>query len=332
MRKELVQLLRCPETRQPLSLEIERELHGRVFTGSLVSSDGRRCYPVEDYIPRFVAKQNYADNFGIQWNAFRRTQLDSFSGHSISSDRFWKASGWEPASMTGRWVLDVGCGAGRFAEIALEAGAKVVALDYSSAVDACYENLKHHPNLYVVQGDVYALPFAEEAFSFVYSLGVLQHTPDVAGAFSALPVVLAKGGCICVDFYERTWRRILLPKYWLRHLTKRMQKERLLSIVTKLAPSLFCLSRMLGNVPLLGIGLKRLVPVVNYVGILPLNDSQHREWSLLDTFDWYSPRYDNPQTESTVRRWLLDAGLDEIEILRVGHLVGRGTKSYDTGD
>ena len=41
------------------------------------------------------------------------------------------------------------CGvcAGRFAEVALEAGGKVVALDYSSAVDACDANLKHHPNL-----------------------------------------------------------------------------------------------------------------------------------------------------------------------------------------
>ena len=83
-------------------------------------------------------------------------------------------------------VLDVGCGAGRFAEIALRTGAKVVALDYSTAVDACYANLGHHENLEVVQGDVYALPFVGRSFPFVYSLGVLQHTPDVRTAFAAL--------------------------------------------------------------------------------------------------------------------------------------------------
>ena len=37
-----------------------------------------------------------------------------------------------------------------FAEIALSSGANVVALDYSSAVNACYLNLKEHPNLHVV--------------------------------------------------------------------------------------------------------------------------------------------------------------------------------------
>jgi len=69
-----------------------------------------------------------------------------------------------------------------------------VALDYSSAVDACYANLKHHPNLHIVQGDIYALPFEPGNFQFVYSLGVLQHTPNVAAAFAALPPMLKGGG------------------------------------------------------------------------------------------------------------------------------------------
>ena len=130
----------------------------------------------------------------MQWNHFARTQLDSHSGHPISANRFWKATGWHATEMKDAWVLDVGCGSGRFAEVALNAGAHVVALDYSSAVDACYTNLENHPNLYVVQGDIYALPFVPESFDYVYSLGVLQHTPDVGSAFAALPRMLAGGG------------------------------------------------------------------------------------------------------------------------------------------
>ena len=45
-------------------------------------------------------------------------------------------------------ILDIGCGAGRFAQIALDSGANVVALDYSNSVDACYTNLLKHANLY----------------------------------------------------------------------------------------------------------------------------------------------------------------------------------------
>ena len=67
------------------------------------------------------------------------------------------------------------------------------------------------------------------------------------------------------------------------------------------------------------------MPVANYVGSLPLDDRQQLEWSLLDTVDWLSPEFDNPQTAATVREWLRRAGLERIEVLKAGHLVGRAT-------
>ncbi len=83
---------------------------------------------------------------------------------------------------------------------------------------------------------------------------------------------------------------------------------------------------MLGRIPVVGKLIKRAIPVANYDGILPLTENQLREWALLDTFDWLSPAYDNPQTAATVRRWFEDAGLTEIEVGHWGHLVGRGIK------
>ena len=328
MHTELIEILRCPQTGQRLALEQPEYREGHIHSGWLVSEDGQYRYPIREFIPRFVPESNYADNFGMQWNKFRQTQLDSYSGHPISANRFWNATGWRPEDIAGQWVLDAGCGAGRFAQVALQAGAKVIALDYSSAADACYANLKHHPNLHVVQGDIYALPFPKEFFPFVYSLGVLQHTPDVARAFAALPPMAMAGGRLCVDFYQNSWKSKLLPKYWLRPMTKRMPKVRLFAILESLVPKLLPLSRLLSRVPVLGGGLKRLVPVANHVGILPLSERQHLEWSLLDTFDWLSPEFDNPQTAATVRRWLEDAGLERVEVLKAGHLVGRGKMSY----
>ena len=194
MHTELLEILRCPQTGRRLVLEQPEYRGERIHSGWLVSEGGEHRYAIRDFIPRFVPASNYADNFGMQWNTFCRTQLDSYSGHPISANRLWKATGWHPEDIAGQWVLDAGCGAGRFAGVALQAGAKVIALDYSSAVDACYANLKHHPNLHVVQGDIYALPFVRDFFPFVYSLGVLQHTPDVAKAFAALPPMVARGG------------------------------------------------------------------------------------------------------------------------------------------
>lgn len=328
MKHELIQHLRCPQTGKRLDWEgaTGAANDSELLEGWLVTEDGHNRYPVRSGIPRFVPESNYADNFGMQWNHFAKTQLDSHSGHSISADRFWEATGWNPAEMNGKWVLDVGCGSGRFAEVALGSGAQVVALDYSSAVDACYTNLQHHPNLHVIQGDIYSLPFAPNSFSFVYSLGVLQHTPDVAKAFASLPPIVRGGGRLCVDYYEKSFKSLLLPKYWLRPFTKGMSKRKLFSLLEVIVPILLPISRALGRIPAVGKLLKRAIPVANYEGMLPLTEKQLREWALLDTFDWLSPAYDNPQTNKSARLYMEQARMEEVEVLKAGHLVARGRK------
>jgi len=267
-----------------------------------------------------VPESNYADNFGMQWNHFRQTQLDSYSGHPISAERFWQATGWKPEELKDKWVLDAGCGAGRFAEVVLLAGANVVALDYSSAVDACYANLKHHPNLHVVQGDIYELPFIPENFPFVYSLGVLQHTPDVAKAFAALPPMVKSGGLLCADFYWKRFRTMMHAKYLFRPMTKRLAKPKLFKILQRWMPGLLATSQIIGR------GLKRIIPVADYAGRYPLSTQQLEERALLDTFDMLAPTYDCPQIVITVKKWFEKSGLVEIETGHWGHLVGRGRK------
>ncbi|MFN9152611.1 MAG: class I SAM-dependent methyltransferase, partial [bacterium] len=173
----------CPATGDPLAFE-QDGVPGQ--PALLVSPSGRR-YPVKDGVARFVPDDVYASNFGMQWNTFSRTQLDRYNGTTISRDRFRLVTGWSLEDLAGKRVLDAGCGAGRFAQIALDAGAEVVAVDLSSAVDACQANLGPHPRLTVVQASIYDLPFSPGSFDFVYSIGVLQHTPDVERAVKALP-------------------------------------------------------------------------------------------------------------------------------------------------
>lgn len=221
MKNELLELLRCPKTGKRLYLTDEFFRDQRLISGRLQTDDNLHSYQIKNSIPRFVDGDNYASNFGMQWNRFRKTQLDSNSGHSISEDRFYSATGWSPNDLRGKLVLDVGCGAGRFAEIALNAGANVIALDYSSSVDACLLNLADRQNLMIVQGDIYSLPFPKESFDYVYSLGVLQHTPDVKRAFMALPPFVKKGGKLCVDFYWLRFITVMHSKYFLESLPKK---------------------------------------------------------------------------------------------------------------
>jgi hypothetical protein len=75
-----------------LTLEADGKNSQLIDVGWLVSEDGQHRYPIRSGIPRFVPESNYADNFGVQWNHFRQTQLDSHSGLPISSGRFWLAT------------------------------------------------------------------------------------------------------------------------------------------------------------------------------------------------------------------------------------------------
>jgi len=326
MHRNLLTHLCCPKCQGDLILGEGDSRGESIETGTLQCGRCTGRYPILRHVPRFVPESNYADNFGLQWNKFRRTQLDSNSGHPISEERFVQSTGWSPSLLKGKLVLDVGCGAGRFAEIALSFGARLVALDYSSAVDACWENHGASPMLDVVQGNIFSLPFKPGQFDFVYCLGVLQHTPDVRKAFLSLPPQLRESGKLTVDVYPRLLRNIFWSKYWARPFTRGIPPKRLFPIVEKLVETLMPVSRTIGRTYFMGRLLRYLVPVANYESIFPLSPEQLREWALLDTFDMLSPAHDHPQKRETLLSWFQEAGLKNIEVFRRGVFIGRGVK------
>jgi SAM-dependent methyltransferase len=316
--RPFLDLLCCPSCRSDLAQPDDSSLRCTACS---------EAYVVRDGIPRFVPAENYASNFGLQWNLFRRTQLDSFSGQPISRKRFFSYTGWTEADLRGALVLDVGCGAGRFTEIALSLGARVVALDYSSAVDACRINHEGAERLSIVQADIYRLPLKEGVFDRVYCLGVLQHTPDVERAFRALPPVLKNGGALAVDVYPKLWTDVLWPKYWLRRVTRHMKTETLFKSVQTGVRWLWPLSLAVGRLPLAGRKLRYLIPIVNYEGVYPLSPAQLKDWAVLDTFDMLGPAFDQPQSAETLEAWMRSSGLEAIEVFRSGFLVGRARKA-----
>jgi SAM-dependent methyltransferase len=327
MKKALLEYIICPKCNGPLALQAgDKPTEGEIREGMLVCDSCKSTFPIQNGIPRFVPLNNYSNNFGFQWNIFKKTQLDSFSKTGLSRKRFFKQSGWNPGEMRDTLVLDAGCGAGRFAEIALETGAIVIAIDYSNAVDACWENLNHHNNLHVIQADIYNLPLKPNLFDYVYSFGVLQHTPDVKKSFSTLLKKTKPGGKICIDCYLKDWRIYLWVKYWLRPITKHMPAKLLFSIVQRIVPWFLPISDLFIKVPLIGHYLRYALPIANYKGVYPLNEKQLTEWAILDTFDMYSPKFDNPQTVKTINSWFRGVGLKDYKVLKQGVIVGRGVK------
>lgn len=262
-------------------------------------------------IPRFVSDDGYAESFGEQWRRWRRVQLDSVTGKPLSRTRLFEGTGW-PDDMTGVTVLEVGCGAGRFTEVLLEAGAEVWAVDASSAVDATRENLGRQDRLHLAQADLFDLPFEPGSFDRVLCYGVLQHTPDPRLAFLT---VCEFGATIAADVYRRQpyvdrWSAKTL---W-RPFTRRLPRDVLRRIVEWYVPRWLPLDTRLARLPRLGRFLTALVPCWNYTGLLPLERDELVAWAVLDTFDALSPRYDEPQTLGAVQEWVRAAGLVDADV------------------
>lgn len=327
MHFSLLEILRCPSCQSALELAAPTDNTDEIVQGSLVCKGCSATYAVVRGIPRFVSAENYADNFGLQWNTFDKTQLDSHTGSRVSARRFCEYTGWSSADVGGKLVLDAGCGAGRFAEVALSLGARVVAIDFSGAIDAARRNLASAGDIEFVQADINALPFAPGTFPFVYCLGVLQHTPDPGKSFRDLAAVTAAGGRLAIDVYPKLLRNACSSKYWIRPFTKRMSPAQTLRVVNRLFPTLYRISAALGTIPVMGHYLKWLIPVAQYRGIHPdLSEEHARAWALLDTFDMWAPAYDQPQSEATIIGWFKAGDFLNFKVFRKGFLVGRGTK------
>ena len=306
MDRKLLKILVCPKCKGSLTLDSNDEL---IEEGVLNCLSCDIVYPITNGIPRFVPVDNYASSFGFQWNLFRKEQLDSYNGTSLSGTRFWLETDWDRDELKGKWVLDAGCGAGRFLDVASGTEGEIVGIDISSAVDAARASLEERQNVHLIQASIYDLPFSDETFDFVYSIGVIQHTPDPAASLRAVAAKLKPGGKFSVTIYPRKPWTKLFSKYWIRPLTRRMRKEKLLSIIQGVMPVMFPLTNFLFGLPLAGRFFQFAIPVANYVNEGQLSREQRYAWAILDTFDMLSPYYDQPMTETEARDALSDSSL-----------------------
>ena len=276
--------------------------------------DDSIVFPKINNIFRFVNSSNYTDNFGFQWKNFKKTQLDKFSGLNISKNRFFDITRWDNEDLSDKKILEVGCGAGRFTQIILDyTQADLYSLDYSEAVDANYENNGPNQRLKLFQSSVYEMPFPENTFDKVFCFGVIQHTPDIKRTIDCLFKVLKPEGELIIDFYplKGFWTKIH-SKYFFRPILKSHSNQKLLTRINQNINWMISYSEFFNKI---GIGkfINRFIPICD-ISLLPQNLSkkEKREWAILDTFDMFSPEYDQPQKISTIKKYFIDLSIKNV--------------------
>jgi len=276
------------------------------------------AFDVAGGIPRFVDDVEYTAAFGVQWNRYRLTQLDSYTGLLLSRDRLRRCLGeelWE--SLPTAAVLECGCGAGRFTEVLLTQGASVASVDLSGAVEANARNFPIGENHHIAQADILALPFEPESFDVVLCLGVVQHTRDPEATIRALYDQVAPGGSLVLDHYTYRLAWFLSSSPLVRAYLRRLPPEQGLRYTEALVERLWPLHSRGRRLRTL---LNRVSPVVTYFKLYPqLTDEQQREWALLDTHDSLTDYYKRFRTRSSIERTLRRLGLVDVEVWRGGN-------------
>lgn len=312
MQRRLLDILVCPECKRELHCTVSAEANGEIIEGQLDCAACGKQSLVTNGIPRFVETDNYASSFGYQWNLFRKEQIDSHNGTTLSADRFWAETGWNTEELKDKWVLDAGCGAGRFLDVVGATEANAVGIDISSAVDAAKENLAGRGDVHFVQASIYDLPFRPGAFDYCYSIGVIQHTPEPERSLRSIAAMVKHDGEIAVTIYPRKPWTKLYSKYWWRPITKRMDEAKLLNAIRAVMPAAFAITNVLFRIPVLGRAFMFAIPVANYVHEEQLSREQRYQWAVLDTFDMLSPQFDQPMTESEVTHALESGGIGDL--------------------
>ena len=249
-------------------------------------------FPIVRAIPRF-AGETYIESFGVQWNRYEviRPEMDTATFHA-------KTGCW-PQDLAGKKVLDAGVGGGRYARLIGEAGAQLVGLDLSSAVEKARKVCEDLPQVNIIQADLLNPPLSEAVFDFAYSIGVLHHCPDPRKAFAQVAKSVKPGGQLAVWLY----RRNTLPQ--------ELINKALRAVTTRLPDSVLKFWSKLLTIP-------GGVPGLKQTGSKLINFStfEDKHLRLCDNYDWYAPKYQSHHTLAELRQWYLEEGFEEPRELR----------------
>jgi SAM-dependent methyltransferase len=287
-----------------------------IIEGELICTSCGAVVPIVRRLPRFVPSESYASSFGFQWNQFDKLQVDAVMHNDLTRDRFYATTGW-PARMEGQVILEAGCGAGRFTQIASETGAEVISFDLSLAVEAASRNNAGSDRVCIFQASIYEIPLRKASFDKIFCMGVLQHCPNVAAAFQSMVPFLRPGGEIVIDVYEKTTGFPPL-KYIARPFVRPLGTKGIYRLLSWTIPPAFELKKTLYRIPAVGPRLGSLIPIgpISHAPRLNYTDEELKQVKILSALDMLSPVYDQPQRMEDVREWFGQAGLIDVQLKR----------------
>lgn len=251
--------------------------------------------------------------FGDEWSRFTQDGdgLDEATRAVMYNDYF-EIFPWEKISSDANGA-DIGCGSGRWAQIVAPLVGHLNLIDASaSALSVAQCNLANISNVSFQEASVGSLPIDDGTMDFAYSLGVLHHVPDTAGALREIAKKLKPGAPFLVYLYYAFDNRSSAYRALWR-ISNGVRR-----IVSSLPHSLrYPVSQALAA--LVYWPLARFALVLDRFGMLPANWplSYYRDKPFYvlrtDALDRFGTRLEKRFTKAEITKMLEDAGFVDIQ-------------------
>jgi len=250
------------------------------------------------------------ESFGEEWTKF--SSFDSAEIERMGNEYFDLL--FKTPVNENSYVLDVGCGTGRWSYYLSPKVKFIEAIDPSDAVFSAIQLTADKPNIRVTKAGVDNIPFDDNSFDFIFSLGVLHHLPDTEAALKKIFLKIKPGGYFLVYLYYnldnrgKIYKAIFKLSNGIRKIISRMPKA-----VKQFLAELISFTVYLPFVFLARV-CKTLFPGKIFYKKIPLSYYHNKSLTIIrnDALDRFGTPLEKRFSRTEIEKMLKEAGFTDV--------------------